>query len=447
MTVHQQDTLGRTPIRAYTIVMLLFVFQTLNFFDKLAFGVSGVPMMQEFAITPKQFGLIGAVFFIFFTVGGTIIGSFFVGRYRSKTILLVLAGIWTVSQFPTAFTHSLAVIIACRMLLGIGEGAALATAMTAAFEWFPVAKRNVPSSIILQGISAGFLIGGPMLSFFVIKFGWRSSFLVCGLLSLIWMLLYTAIAKDGPFIHRPMSPAVGGFKLPFRVLWLDPTVLGVLLMTLCSYWVIGMAAVWLPPFLRLGLGYAPMQAGWIISAIYVAQSPLLLASGWCTQAMRLRGWSSRACLGISSGLAMLVSGLALVAAVILPVGWEQTVLLAAAFSVPSVTTIFGPVILSAVAPPAQRDRLIVVIIAATSIAAFFSSYANGWIVGLFQQDQRYGFALAFGLGGLVLLLGSLFAFTMMFPEKTEKRFHAHGIDVQNVAGDSLMDSKHNAMQS
>jgi MFS family permease len=445
MTGYQQDALERTPVRAYAVVLLLFVFQTLNFFDKLAFGVSGVPLMQEFGITPKQFGLIGAVFFIFFAVGGTIIGSFFVGRYRSKTILLALAAIWTVSQFPTAFTHSLAVIIACRMLLGIGEGAALATAMTAAFEWFPVARRNLPSAVILQGISAGFLVGGPLLSFFVIKFGWRSSFLVCGLLCLIWMLLYIAIAKDGPFMHRRAVPAVGGFKLPFRVLWLDRTVLGVLLMTLCSYWVIGMAAVWLPPYLRLGLGYAPMQAGWIISAVYVAQSPLLLASGWFTQAMRLSGWSSRACLGISSGLAMLVSGFALVAAVISPVGWGQTALLAAAFSVPSVTTIFGPVILSAVAPPAQRDRLIVVIIAATSIAAFFSSYANGWIVGQFPKNQHYGFALAFGLGGLVLLLGSLFAFAMMFPEKTEIRFRTYGAGMQKTSGEPFLEPKHNAV--
>lgn len=413
------------PTRAYLIVALLFVFQTLNFFDKLAFGVSGVAMMHEFSLTPRQFGLIGAAFFLFFAVGGTVIGTVFVGRYRSKPILLALAGIWTASQLPVAFTHSLSVIIACRLLLGIGEGAALATAMTAAYEWFPDHRRNVPSAFILQGISAGFLVGGPLLSWFVVHAGWRSCFLVCGVLSLVWMVLFVFVGREGPLAGQHTAQMTSETALPFRLLWLDRTVIGVMLIAFFGYWVIGMAAVWLPPFLRLGLGYAPIKAGWIISAIYVIQSPVLILGSWLTQTMRQRGWSARICLGWSSGLAMLLSGAALIAAVQSSAGIVQTGFLAIAFSLPSLTTIFGPVILAAIAPARQRARLVVVIISATSVSAFFSTFMNGWIIGAYPGDAPLGFAIAFGLGGVILLAGALASFLLLFPEQSAARFAAY----------------------
>lgn len=424
-TFTEKTSVGYTiPARAYAILGMLFLFQTINFFDKLAFGVSAVSIMHEFTLTPKQFGLIGAVFFLCFAIGGTAIALSAVGRFSTKTILLLLAGIWTVSQFPVYFTHSLPVLIGCRMLLGIGEGAALATAMTAAYEWFPPEKRNLPSAVILQGISAGFLIGGPFLSAFVVNFGWHSAFLICGLLSLVWMALFAVIARSGPLAPegQKLTNLPRPLALPGRVLWLDSTVIGCMLTAFFGYWVIGMSAVWLPPFLRVSLGYKPQDAGWIISAIYVVQSPVLLFGGWLTQRMRAKGWTARLCLGVSSAATMLISGIAMIAAVFSAVGPLQTALLAIAFSVPSLTTIFGPVILAAVAPDAQRNKLVIVVLSATSISAFFATYVNGWIIGSFPGDPHAGYQAAFSLGGAMLLLGAVAGALLLFPERTMARF-------------------------
>ena len=62
--------------------------------------------------------------------------------------------------------------------------------------------------------------------------------------------------------------------------------IGVIIMSTMSYWIVGMSATWLPPFLQLGLGYKPTDVGWIISAIYLFQSPLLLSGSWITQALQ-----------------------------------------------------------------------------------------------------------------------------------------------------------------
>ncbi len=410
---------------AYGVLAMLFIFQTLNFFDKLAFGVSAVPMMREFGLSPKQFGLIGAAFFLFFAIGGTIVGLVFVGRFKTKSILIALAAIWTVSQFPIYFTHSIQIIVLCRLLLGIGEGAALATAMTAAYEWFAPDRRNIPSAIILQGISAGFLIGGPLLTTLVVRYGWRTSFLFCGIMSLLWIIGYALIGRQGPIAPQAAIMGERQAPLPWRILWLDPTVIGVMLVAFFGYWVVGMSAIWLPPYLRVGLGYPPLTTGWIISAIYIVQSPILLLGGWLTQNLRERGWKARTSLGLSAGIALVVSGIAMLAAVTSPTGPLQIALLAIAFSVPSLTTIFGPVILAMIAPAAQRNRLVVVIISATSISAFFSTYGNGWIISRFPGDAHAGYAAAFGTGGVVLLLGAIAAFALLSPERSMARFQSY----------------------
>lgn len=409
------------PSRAYLIVGMLFIFQTLNFFDKLGFGISAISIMKEFSLSPKQYGLMGAAFFVFYAVGGTITGLFFVGRYPTKWILAGLATIWTVSQYPIYFSHSIGTLIICRFLLGLGEGGALATAMTAAYEWFPEKKRNLPTAVILQGVGAGFLIGGPLITHIMLHYGWRGSFFFCGTLSLLWVLLWSLLGATGPLSGKH-NGIFEDDPLPTRVLWLDKTVIGVMIMAFMGYWVIGMSAVWLPPYLRMGLGYSASSTGWIISAIYIVQSPILLLGGWLTQVLRNKSWSARICLGHTSALAMLVAGIAMVVAVLSPTGKYQIALLAIAFSVPSLTTIFGPVILASIAPAVQRGQLIVVAISGTSISAFLSTFGNGWIVSKFPQNLHLGYEAAFLVGGIVMLICAVTNFCFLFPEQTKARF-------------------------
>ena len=56
------------------------------------------------------------------------------------------------------------------------------------------------------------------------------------------------------------------------------------------------------------------------------------------------------------------------------------------------------------------------------MGAVCSTYGNGWIVSSFPGDPRTGYAVAFGLGGAVLLLGALIGFGLLFPERTLARF-------------------------
>lgn len=411
------------PARAYAVLIMLFLFQTINFFDKLVFGLSAVPMMKELSLSPKEFGLIGSSFFLLFSLSGMAVGLFVVGRFPVKWILMLLAAIWSATQLPVFFSSSVMVLVVCRILLGAGEGPGLPTALHACYNWFPAEKRSVPSAVVLQGISVGLLAGGPLLTYVIINQGWRTGFLVCGLLGIAWMMAWSVIGGEGPYAaasaatDEPAAPA----NVPARLLWCDPTVIGVIIMSTMSYWIVGISATWLPPFLQLGLGYKPTDVGWIISAIYMFQSPLLLSGSWITQVLQRRGWSLRACLGNASGLALLVAGCALLLSIV-TTGALQLVCVAIAFAAPSLTTIFGPVTLGAVAPAAQRGRLIVVIYSGNAASALFSNALTGWIVGEAGSNSALGYAHAMTFTAGILIVGAVAAFALIFPERTIARF-------------------------
>lgn len=411
------------PARAYAVLIMLFLFQTINFFDKLVFGLSAVPMMKELSLSPKEFGLIGSSFFLLFSLSGMAVGLFVVGRFPVKWILMLLAAIWSATQLPVFFSSSIAVLVVCRILLGAGEGPGLPTALHACYNWFPADKRSVPSAVVLQGISVGLLAGGPLLTCVILNHGWRTGFLVCGLLGIAWMVAWSVISGEGPYARANVgrdTPAASP-NVPARLLWCDPTVIGVIIMSTMSYWIVGISATWLPPFLQLGLGYKPTDVGWIISAIYMFQSPLLLSGSWITQVLQRRGWSLRACLGNASGLALLVAGCALLLSIVTSDAL-QLACVAIAFAAPSLTTIFGPVALGAVAPAAQRGRLIVVIYSGNAASALFSNALTGWIVGEAGSNSALGYAHAMTFTAGILIVGAVAAFALIFPERTIARF-------------------------
>ena len=402
--------------RAYGIVFLLFVFQMLNFFDKLVLGLSAVPMMHDLHISPRQFGLIGSSFYLLFSVSGVLVGLFLIGRTKVKWILAALALIWSVAQISVYFTNSFLLIVLCRVMLGLGEGPGLPTALHACYDWFPTARRNVPSSFILQGISFGLLAGGPLLTAMILHRGWHVAFLVCGLLSLAWAAVWLLCGREGPLAaenQRQVERRRADRSEP-GLPWRNPTVIGVLVMSTMSYWVVGMAGTWLPPYLRQGLGYSAARTGWIISAVYLFQSPLLLGGAWLSQHGLRSGWTRRISLGWASGFALLVSAATLYLATQLG-GVLQLCLIAVAFTAPALTSVFGPVALGAIAGPLQRGRLLVIIYSANTVSALVSNAAVGWLVGRQANNLPLGYAHAMELSAAVLLLGAVAAFTLMFP--------------------------------
>jgi hypothetical protein len=129
-----------TPKGAWTITGLLFLYMLINFADKAVVGLAAVPIMQEFELTPRQFGLVGSSFFFLFSLSAVLV-SFVANRLAAHFVILALALSWAVVQFPMVGAVGLATMLACRILLGAGEGPAFSVAVHALYKWFPDEKH------------------------------------------------------------------------------------------------------------------------------------------------------------------------------------------------------------------------------------------------------------------------------------------------------------------
>src|SRR5271165_7214396 len=117
-----------TPKEAWSITFLLFLFMLVNFADKIVVGLAGVPIMTDLKLEPEQFGLLGSSFFFLFSISAIIVG-FIVNRIETRWVLLVLALVWALAQFPMVGTISFSTLPICRIILGAGEGPAAAVAV------------------------------------------------------------------------------------------------------------------------------------------------------------------------------------------------------------------------------------------------------------------------------------------------------------------------------
>ena len=182
---------------------LIFLFMLINFADKVVVGLAAQPIMADLHLTPEQFGLIGSSFFFLFALSAVIVG-FITNHVPTRHTLLVMAIVWSLVQFPMLGTVSLEVLIACRIILGAGEGPAAPVATHAIYKWFPDSLRGLPTAIIAQGSALGVIVAVPALNWIIVNYSWHWAFGALGIVGLLWAVLWLIFGREGTLVDPPV---------------------------------------------------------------------------------------------------------------------------------------------------------------------------------------------------------------------------------------------------
>ena len=199
-TCHDRASDEGTPKGAWKITFLLFLFMLVNFADKIVVGLAGAPIMDELKLSPEQFGFLGSSFFFLFSISAIVVG-FIVNRIDTRWVLLAMAVIWSVAQFPMVGTVSFTTLVICRIILGAGEGPAFAVAAHAIYKWFPDEKRTLPTAILSQGSAFGVILAVPALNWIIVNHSWHYAFGALGVVGLMWVVAWLVMGKEGPLVQ------------------------------------------------------------------------------------------------------------------------------------------------------------------------------------------------------------------------------------------------------
>ncbi|MFE6894425.1 MFS transporter [Streptomyces sp. NPDC057694] len=114
------------------------------------------------------------------------------GRLDRRHVLLALAALITVSDVLAALAPNIAVMIAARLLLGLGVGGFWAMGAGVGSRLVPSADADRAASLITAGISAGTVISLPLGAFVGHVAGWRTVFVIAAVaaaLALLFLVL------------------------------------------------------------------------------------------------------------------------------------------------------------------------------------------------------------------------------------------------------------------
>lgn len=197
-----------TRVRWY-LILWLFVLSAVSYLDRVNISIAGGSIVDAYHLTDVQLGKVFSAlvvgYALFQTVGGHLADRF--GARRVLAAGVLWWGIFTAltALVPANISGALAIFIGVRFLLGAGEAVIFPAANQFIARWIPVRERGIANGWIFAGVGAGAGMSPPLITYFMIHYGWRSSFWVCAIIGILAGTVWYLAARDDPAEHPRVS--------------------------------------------------------------------------------------------------------------------------------------------------------------------------------------------------------------------------------------------------
>jgi ACS family hexuronate transporter-like MFS transporter len=177
---------------SWGVCWLMFASTALNYMDRQTMSLVGTPIMREFQLNEIGFGWLLSSFLLTYAVCQLPAG-YLVDRWDVRTTYAGAVAWWSLAGIAAAFSPSLAVLIVFRIMLGVGESFNWPCALRATAQVLPPSDRSLGNGIFNSGAAVGAVMTPYLVTPLTEAFGWRTSFVVVGLLGFIWVAVWLKV--------------------------------------------------------------------------------------------------------------------------------------------------------------------------------------------------------------------------------------------------------------
>lgn len=305
--------MSRTPVfYGWYVVAAAFAVTFVGFGCAYAFSAFMDSLQREFGVSRGSVSLVFALAgFLYFALG--IVSGPLADRWGARRVVMfgmVLVGLGLVLA---SFARTIGEVYAAYSLgVGVGVGASYVPAVGAVQRWF-VRRRGFASGLGVSGIGVGTLVMPPLAALLIGSYGWRTAYLVLGLIALvvgIGMALFIVdkpsdrgLAPDGDPAPIERAGVVEGFTVADAVR--TPQFIGLYAACLiCSFGVF-VPFVHLVPY-ALDHGIDPSSAVLLIGAIGVGSTAGRFFLGGLADRMGRQSFLVAMFVGMAASLAIWV---------------------------------------------------------------------------------------------------------------------------------------------
>lgn len=169
-------TKGNFKNMRWIIIGLCFLANAINYIDRANLAIAAPHIRAELALDPATMGVIMSAFFWTYALCQMPAG-WFIDKVGVRLSLAFAVAWWSVFTAVTGMVHTFGHMVGSRLLLGVGESAAMPSFAKAAYNWFPRKERGIACSIFDSGSRVGSALSLPLIAWIISVMGWRGSFI------------------------------------------------------------------------------------------------------------------------------------------------------------------------------------------------------------------------------------------------------------------------------
>jgi MFS transporter, ACS family, glucarate transporter len=324
-----------TRIR-WRILSILTLIMVVTALGRLNLSIAGKYIQDEFKFGTQTMGWILGAFsfgYAFFQIPCGWAGDRFGPRATLTAAILWWSSFTLLMSFVPSLFHgslwNLALAFAVvRFFTGAGEAASYPNANKIVAFWTSKEERGIGSSLLLGGVGAGGIFTPLLLTGTISRWGWRSSFVLCGLLAVAIALAWFVYCTNRPEEHRRVNSAelrllgstrrgdAHSFRLrgiPWSKILSSRSVWGLILSYFCHGYTPYIFFTWFFIYLTRVRGLTVTRGGLWGSTPFIAMMAMALLGGWLSDKAvarfgRRHGRRGTVWIGMAASALMLILG-------------------------------------------------------------------------------------------------------------------------------------------
>jgi sugar phosphate permease len=267
-----QDTLkAHTPRRVWLVWSIALLAYTTAVFHRASLGVTGIEAQGRFGATAAALSLFVVLQLAVYASLQIPVGVL-LDRYGSRRMIAIGAVVMGIGQLVMAASHSVGLAVLARVLVGAGDAMTFICVLRLLAVWFE--PRRVPVMTQLTALigQLGQVAAAYPLVALLHSAGWSKSFVVAGSVAVGIAFLVMVLVRDAPPGEEAptLSPSVAEVRANLRHAWREPgTRIGLWTHFVTQFPATVFALLWGYPFLVLGEGRSPGEAGALLSLLVV----------------------------------------------------------------------------------------------------------------------------------------------------------------------------------
>lgn len=183
------------------IIGLVCLATIINYIDRSALAIMWPDISKDLGMDKNDYALILNIFLVAYAIGQSVSGKMF-DKIGTRAGFVVSITLWGLATALHAFAKGVLSFSFFRVLLGLGEAGNWPGAVKSNAEWFPAKERALAQGIFNSGAAMGSIVAPPLIAVVWVAIGWKYTFVLLGLLGILWVIPWLIINKSVPAKHK-----------------------------------------------------------------------------------------------------------------------------------------------------------------------------------------------------------------------------------------------------